>query len=75
MGSPSARQLFFLEKESSFLTANHKKESSFLRANHTDSLLGPPFISESVQSGNSSVVTKMTRVDGVTGTYTVDTSS
>ena len=35
------------------------------RANHTDSLLGPPFISESVQSGNSGVATSMTRVSGV----------
>ena len=35
------------------------------RANHTDSLLGPPFISESVQSGNSGVATKMTRTSGV----------
>ena len=42
------------------------QEPAFLRANHTDSLLGPPFISESVQSGNSGVATRMTRVDGVT---------
>ena len=49
------------------------QEPAFLRANHTDSLLGPPFISESVQSGNSGVATRMTRVDGVTGTYTADT--
>ncbi len=49
------------------------QSSDFLRDNHTDSLLGPPFISESVLSGDSSVVTKMKRVDGVTGTYTDDT--
>ncbi len=49
------------------------QESVFLRTNHTDSLLGSHFISESLQSGNSSVVTKMTRVDGVTGTNTSDT--
>ena len=42
------------------------QERAFLRANHTDSLLGPPFISESVQSGNSGVATRMTRVDDVT---------
>ena len=42
------------------------RSSAFLRTNRTDSLLGPPFISESVQSGNSGVATRMTRVDGVT---------
>ena len=42
------------------------QEPAFLRANHTDSLLGPPFISESVQSGNPGVATRMTRVDGGT---------
>ena len=35
-------------------------------------LLGPPLLG-SQKSGNSSVVTKMTRVFGVTGTYTTDT--
>ena len=29
------------------------QEPTFLRVNHTDSLLGPPFISESNESGNS----------------------
>ena len=42
------------------------QDEDFLRANHTDSLLGPPFISESVQSGNPGVATRMTRADGVT---------